>query len=101
MASRTFIVSLPNGLHARPAQLVAQAAMAHTNAVNFCKGKKSANAKSILGLLTLGAKCGDHVTIQIEGDSQCRALDREVGPTVPGEPSRKTRVTAGSHPHAG
>lgn len=67
MPARTVIVRNPRGLHARPAALFVQAARAHAAPVRLCKGDKMVNAKSVLAVLTLGLKCDDYVTIEMDG----------------------------------
>jgi phosphocarrier protein HPr len=71
MSSGTFIVTNPHGLHARPAVLFVQAAVRHRAAVRLRKGERVADGKSVLGMLTLGAKCNDVVTLEVEdGDHE-------------------------------
>lgn len=62
-------VTLTNGagLHARPASLFAQAAQRFSATVTVRTDSKQANAKSMLSLLSLGAKQGDEVMICAEG----------------------------------
>ncbi|MBE6368100.1 MAG: HPr family phosphocarrier protein [Lentisphaerae bacterium] len=56
------------GLHARPAALVAQCAGKFEAAVNLITaGGSTADAKSILSLLMLGAPCGSVLTLQTDG----------------------------------
>jgi phosphocarrier protein HPr len=77
MTSRRCVIRNPSGLHARPAGKFAQAATAHAGAIRVCKGEKVANGKSILALLTLGAKCQDTVTLEIEGDDEALLMRLE------------------------
>ena len=55
------------GLHTRPAALLAQQASASKSTIMIFKGEKSANAKSIIGIMGLGVKQGESVLLKIEG----------------------------------
>ena len=58
----------PSGLHARPAALVVDRAKGLTSTVTIEANGKSADAKSILAVLSLGATKGDVATITAHGD---------------------------------
>jgi phosphocarrier protein HPr len=76
MPSRTVAVGSASGLHARPAALFVAAAAAQPVAVTIRTGeKKAVPAKSMLSVLSLGAKKGTEVTIEAEGDGADTALD--------------------------
>ena len=66
------------GMHARPASLLVERANRHPCEILIRKGNREVNAKSILGVLTLGAACGETVTLRVDGESpetEHRALD--------------------------
>jgi phosphocarrier protein len=64
------------GLHARPAKLFVEAATAAPVPVKISKGDgKPVDARSILGVLALGAKNGDAVRLQAEGEGADEILD--------------------------
>jgi phosphotransferase system HPr (HPr) family protein len=56
------------GLHARPAALFAQQAAAFSSTIRLSCGERTADGKSILGVLQLGASAGSTVEIRAEGD---------------------------------
>ncbi len=56
------------GLHARPAALFVQQAATYHSTIRLTCGERSADGKSILGVLQLGASAGSSVTIEVEGD---------------------------------
>jgi len=62
------------GLHARPARLLVQTAAQFRSRIQLRHGEKTANAKSILGVLTLGAVLGDTITLHAEGEDAEEAL---------------------------
>lgn len=75
MSTATVTVGSTSGLHARPASLFSQAALATGAAVTIAKaGGKPVNAASILGLLTLGVGRGEEVTLTTEGENADAAL---------------------------
>jgi phosphocarrier protein HPr len=76
MASRTVTVASSVGLHARPASLFAQAAAKLDVPVTLTSAAgKSVNAKSILGVLSLGVGHGEQVTLTADGEGADEALD--------------------------
>lgn len=78
MAQRTARVASEHGLHARPASLFTQAAKRSGIAVTVEKGGKSANAASILGVISLGVACGEEVTLTATGNAADAILDELV-----------------------
>lgn len=74
MPEITLTVNHPVGLHARPAALFVQTAKQFLCEVKVTHGEKEANAKSILGVLALGAEQGAVITIRAEGEDADQAL---------------------------
>ncbi|MEV6031020.1 HPr family phosphocarrier protein [Nonomuraea sp. NPDC052116] len=75
MAQRTVIVASSSGLHARPAKLFVQAAARLGVPVTVRLGEKAVPAKSMLGVLSLGAVRGTEVTLEADGPGADEALD--------------------------
>lgn len=76
MASRTATVAAAVGLHARPAAVFVQAALATGLAVRIGKpGVEPVDARSILSVMTLGARHGETVTLWADGEGAEAALD--------------------------
>ena len=75
MFSRTVTVGSPNGLHARPAAIFANAAGEYDIDITITKGEESADAASLLEVMTLGAEFGDEVTLSTDDDSAGDILD--------------------------
>jgi phosphotransferase system HPr (HPr) family protein len=77
--SKTIALPNPTGLHARPAAVFSKAAAETGAEVTVAKDDNTANAKSLLSLLTLDCHKGDVVTITVEGgDDADRILDELV-----------------------
>lgn len=78
MIERELTLVNRQGMHARPASLLVERANRHPCELFIRKGTREVNAKSILGVLTLGAACGESVTLRAEGggpETEGRALD--------------------------
>lgn len=75
MAQRTARIASRLGLHARPAALFTQAAKRSGIPVTVAKGGKSANAASILGVISLGVACGEEVVLTATGETADEVLD--------------------------
>jgi phosphocarrier protein HPr len=65
-----------SGLHARPAAVFVQHAKSFQSQITLEKGQKTANGKSILSVLTLGAEQGDLVHLKIQGGDAESALHK-------------------------
>jgi len=74
MPEITLTVHHEVGLHARPAALFVQTARQFNCDVKVTHDEREANARSILGVLTLGAEQGAVITIRAEGDDADQAL---------------------------
>ena len=74
VAETSVIITNQVGLHARPARLLVQTAAQFRSQIQLRHGEKTANAKSILGVLTLGAALGDTITLLAEGEDAEEAL---------------------------
>ena len=66
-ASYEEAITLTGDLHARPAGALAVAAARFSSAVSLSVGTGHADAKSVLGVMGLGATSGQHVTVTAEG----------------------------------
>lgn len=68
-------VVLPAALHARPAGAVVRAAAAHPCTVEVRVDGRSADARSALRLMSLGAAAGATVTVHAGGDGARAAAE--------------------------
>jgi phosphocarrier protein HPr len=75
MPERTVTVTHTVGLHARPASVFVQTASKFASDISVSCEDRTANAKSILTVLTLGAHQGAEITIKAEGEDAQEALD--------------------------
>ena len=73
-----YVITDPEGIHARPAGILVKQAAGYQSAVTIAKGEKSADAKIIFGVMGLGVKTGEEVTITVEGaDEDTAAAELE------------------------
>lgn len=70
-------ITLPDGvdLHARPAGVFVRTAMRFGSRISVTHGDKSADAKSILAVLALGATAGSTLVVQADGADAGAALE--------------------------
>ena len=75
---RTFMytIKVPVGMHARHAGLLVAEISQYQSEVMISKGDKAANGKRILGLMGLGVKMGDVISVTIEGPDEDDAMQR-------------------------
>ncbi|MBO5451861.1 MAG: HPr family phosphocarrier protein [Lachnospiraceae bacterium] len=75
MIQKSMQIQLANGLEARPvAVLVQKASMFDSQIYIEAEGKK-VNAKSIMGMMSLGLNAGEEVTVIAEGTDENAAVD--------------------------
>jgi phosphotransferase system HPr (HPr) family protein len=67
-------ITLDGDLHARPAGQLAVAAARFTADVSLTVGEKTANAKSVLAVMGLGATTGQQVTATADGPDAEQAV---------------------------
>lgn len=70
MQSFTYTVTDPQGFHARPAGLLVKKAKEFPCTTMVVKGEKSADARKMFGLMGLGIKSGETITITTEGTQE-------------------------------
>ncbi len=66
--TRETVITNKTGLHARPAAIFVQRANQFNSAIKIACNGKEINAKSMIGVLSLGAGRGSRVIIQAEGE---------------------------------
>lgn len=75
MTEKQVVVRNRAGIHARPAALIVQKATTFSSHVEFCTDHETINAKSIMGIITLGAGYNTTITIRVDGEDEQEALD--------------------------
>ena len=76
MKEFVYTIKEPVGIHARPAGMLAKEAKACQSTVTLVdKNGKSVDATRLMALMGMGIKCGDTVTVRIEGADEDTAAD--------------------------
>jgi len=73
---RTVTMQLRQGLHARPAALLSQAAKSIAADVSILAHGKTANARSVIAIMALGIRHGDPLIIGASGPDAAAAIQR-------------------------
>lgn len=61
------------GIHARPAGMLAKTAKTYDSEITITKGDKTVACSKLMALMGLGVKCGDTVTITVNGGDEAAA----------------------------
>lgn len=71
------VVEIKNrlGLHLRAATVLVKTAGKFSSAITLTRGKDRASARSVIGLMTLGAGVGSRLTVKAEGADAEQALE--------------------------
>lgn len=75
MISKEITIRLENGLEARPVAMLVQVASQYDSTIYLEADEKKVNAKSIMGMMSLGLDTGEKVTAIIEGSDEEAALE--------------------------
>lgn len=75
MKKKIITVELPDGLEARPAAMLVQVASQYDSRIYLESGSKRVNAKSIMGMMTLGLDAGEEITLSANGDDENAAME--------------------------
>ncbi len=75
MKKSTVEIKLQNGLEARPVAMLVQVASKFESRIYLESTDKKVNAKSIMGMMSLGLDIGDQVTVTAEGADEEAAVD--------------------------
>lgn len=73
MKSFVFTVTDPEGFHARPAGLFVKEAKKYSCTIIVEKNGKKADARKMFGLMGLGIKGGETITITVDGEQEAEA----------------------------
>lgn len=74
MIKKPITIQLSTGLEARPVAQLVQVASQFNSEIYVEIGRKKVNAKSIMGMMTLGLDTGEEVTVSVEGCDEADAM---------------------------
>lgn len=75
MREKVIEIGLETGLEARPVALLVQVASQYESDIYIESGSKRVNAKSIMGMMSLGLDNGEKVKVTTEGQDEDKAID--------------------------
>ena len=75
MLEKSMEIQLKNGLEARPVAVLVQIASQHESTVYIETKGKRVNAKSIMGMMSMGLQSGDEVIITVNGEDEEVAME--------------------------
>ena len=70
-----YVITDPQGIHARPAGELVKAAKAFTSSIMITKDGKSGDCKKIFGIMGLGIKKGNEVVETFDGEDEEAAYE--------------------------
>jgi len=74
MIKKPITIQIPNGLEARPVALLVQVASQYESEIYVESDDKRINAKSIMGMMTLGLNSGESITVTADGTDEEEAM---------------------------
>lgn len=74
MLSEKMKIMIPTGLEARPVALLVQVASQYSSNIYVQYEEKRVNAKSIMGMMSLGLSAGEEVTVTANGNDEEEAM---------------------------
>ena len=75
MIKKPITIQIPSGLEARPVALLAQVASQYESEIYVESEARRVNAKSIMGMMTLGLNAGESITVTANGGDEKEAID--------------------------
>ena len=75
MIKKPITIQLSTGLEARPVAQLVQVASQFNSEIYVEIGRKKVNAKSIMGMMTLGLSAGESVVVSAEGEDEAEAIE--------------------------
>ena len=76
MVTKSMTIELQTGLEARPVAVLVQVASQFESSIYVEHDNMKVNAKSIMGMMTLGLSAGTEVTVSAEGEDEADAISK-------------------------
>lgn len=76
MLRKDVTVQLDSGLETRPVAMLVQIASQFNSDIYIEYENRRVNAKSIMGMMTLGLNAGDEITVSANGEDEVKAVDQ-------------------------
>ena len=75
MITKNIVIQIPQGLDARPVAILVQVASKYSSKIYVETDNKKVNAKSIMGMMTLGLATGEEVKVSADGADETTAIE--------------------------
>ncbi len=75
MLKKSVTIGLTSGLEVRPVAMLVQIASQYDSHIYVESGNARVNAKSIMGMMTLGMGAGETLTVSAEGEDEEAAME--------------------------
>lgn len=75
MITRNIDINLQNETGARPIAMLVQVASQYKSEINIQQEERTVNAKSIMGMMTLGLSSGQQVQVSANGEDEDMAME--------------------------
>ncbi len=75
MLKKTITIGLSSGLEARPVAMLVQIASQYESVIYVESQNARVNAKSIMGMMTLGMGSGEEITVSVDGTDELAAME--------------------------
>ena len=75
MIQKSIQIKLETGLEARPVAMLVQVASQFESTVYINADNRKVNAKSIMGMMSLGLASGEQITVTAEGEDEKAAIE--------------------------
>ena len=74
MIRKSVTIGISNGLEARPIAMLVQVASQYESNIYLESEERKVNAKSIMGMMSLGLDTGESVTVSVDGADEEEAM---------------------------
>lgn len=74
MIRKSITIGISNGPEARPIAMLVQVASQYTSNIYLESEARKVNAKSIMGMMSLGLDNGENVTVSVDGADEEEAM---------------------------
>ena len=75
MIKKPITIQIASGLEARPVALLVQVASQYESKIYVEDGSRKDNAKSIMGMMSLGLSTGESIVVSAEGSDEQAAIE--------------------------
>ncbi|MHB8129061.1 MAG: HPr family phosphocarrier protein [Mobilitalea sp.] len=75
MITKEIVINIPTGLEARPVALLVQVASQYECSIYVVSEDRRVNAKSIMGMMSMGISAGEKVTVSADGPDEKSAIE--------------------------